>query len=311
MTTLLFSHDACLDHNTGEGHPERSDRLRAVNNALGAAQFSALDRREAPEVSRQTLILNHPEAFVEDVFARAPLDNQIYLDPDTIMSPGSAQAALRATGAVCAAVDDVVAGHADNAFCAVRPPGHHAEPDRAMGFCLFNSVAIAARHARDKFGMERIAVVDFDVHHGNGTQAAFWDDKDMLYASSHQYPHYPGTGASGEVGQGNIINLPLAAGTGSAQFRAAFAEHIFPALHAFKPELLLISAGFDAHADDPLAQLNLQDDDYGWVTDELMAIADSHAGGRVVSALEGGYDLDALSRSVAVHVKSLMQTGER
>jgi acetoin utilization deacetylase AcuC-like enzyme len=310
VTTLLFSHEACLDHDTGQGHPERSDRLRAVNKALAADLFATLDRRQAPEVSRETLALNHPEEFVEDVFAKAPIVNQVFLDPDTVMSPGSAQAALRATGAVCAAVDDVVAGHADNAFCAVRPPGHHAEPDRAMGFCLFNSVAIAARHARDKFGMERIAVVDFDVHHGNGTQAAFWDDKNLLYASSHQYPHYPGTGASGETGQGNIINLPLAAGTGSPLFRNAFAEHIFPALHDFKPELLLISAGFDAHADDPLAQLNLQDDDYGWVTDELMAIADSHAGGRVVSALEGGYDLDALSRSVAVHVKSLMQTGD-
>ena len=310
MTTLLFSHDACLDHDTGEGHPERSDRLRAVTNALAVDQFAGLDRRDAPEVSRETLVLNHPEAFVEDVFARAPVDNQIFLDPDTIMSPGSAQAALRATGAVCAAVDEVLAGTADSAFCAVRPPGHHAEPDRAMGFCLFNSVAIAARHARDKFGLERVAVVDFDVHHGNGTQAAFWEDKDLFYASSHQYPHYPGTGAAGETGQGNIINVPLPAGTGSGVFRSRFAEHVFPALNDFKPELLLISAGFDAHTDDPLAQLNLQDDDYGWVTDELLAIADQHSGGRVVSALEGGYDLGALGRSVAIHVQSLMQTGD-
>jgi acetoin utilization deacetylase AcuC-like enzyme len=310
VTTLLFSHEACLDHDTGQGHPERSDRLRAVNNALAAEAFSTLDRRQAPEVSRQTLALNHPEAFVEHVFANAPLENQVFLDPDTVMSPGSMEAALRATGAVCAAVDEVAGGNADNAFCAVRPPGHHAEPDRAMGFCLFNSVAIAARHAREKFGMERIAVVDFDVHHGNGTEAAFWDDKNLFYASSHQYPYYPGTGAAGDVGQGNIINVPLATGSGSELFRSAMTELIIPALHDFKPELILISAGFDAHADDPLAQLNLQDVDYGWVTDELLAIADSHAGGRVVSALEGGYDLGALSRSVAVHVKSLMQTGD-
>ena len=310
MTTLLFSHSDCLEHNTGEAHPERSDRLRAVEQALSAEVFAALDRREAPLVSRKTLVLNHPEAFVEEVFAHAPTSGQIFLDPDTVMSPGTGKAALRATGAVCAAVDEVVGGNADNAFCAVRPPGHHAEPDRAMGFCLFNSVAIAARHARDKFGMERIAVVDFDVHHGNGTQAAFLDEKNLMFASSHQYPFYPGTGAASETGVGNILNIPLAAGTGSAGFRQAWLEHIFPALHVFKPELLLISAGFDAHADDPLAQLMLQDEDYGWVTDELMAIADQHCGGRIVSALEGGYDLGALGRSVAVHVQRLMQAQE-
>ena len=308
MTTLLFSHDACLGHDTGPDHPERGDRLRAVSQALAADAFSSLDRREAPEASFEALILNHPEAFVEDVFAKAPLGDQIFLDPDTVMSRGSKEAALRATGAVCAAVDDVIAGVAKNAFCAVRPPGHHAEPDKAMGFCLFNSVAIAARHAREKYGMARIAIVDFDVHHGNGTQAAFWDDSDLMYVSSHQYPHYPGTGAAADVGQGNILNVPLAAGTGSAAFRAVYADQVLPALNDFKPELLLISAGFDAHADDPLAQLNLQDDDYGWVTDELLAVADQHCGGRVVSTLEGGYDLDALARSAAIHVQSLMKS---
>jgi acetoin utilization deacetylase AcuC-like enzyme len=309
MTTLLFSHTDCLEHNTGDGHPERSDRLRAVEQALSADVFADLDRREAPLVSRETLALNHPEAFVAHVFDNLPAEHQIYLDADTVMSPGSGNAALRATGAVCEAVDEVLGGKADNAFCAVRPPGHHAEPDKAMGFCLFNSVAIAARHACDKHGQERVAVVDFDVHHGNGTQAAFWNEKNLMYVSSHQYPYYPGTGAAAETGAGNVLNIPLAAGTGSEVFRAAYANQVFPALNSFKPELVLISAGFDAHADDPLAQLELTDEDYGWVTDELMAIADQHAGGRLVSALEGGYDLGALGRSTAIHVQRLMQTG--
>ena len=307
MTTLLYSHDACLEHDTGFGHPERSDRLRAVNNALSADSFAGLDRREAPKADFDRLVLNHPERFVSDIFDKAPASGSLRLDPDTVMSPGSAEAALRAAGAVCAAVDDVVGGVATNAFCAVRPPGHHAEPETAMGFCLFNSVAIAARHAREKHGMERIAVVDFDVHHGNGTQAAFWQEKDLMYVSSHQYPYYPGTGAASETGEGNILNIPLAEGTGSAVFRDAMATRVFPALQDFKPELLLISAGFDSHADDPLAGLMLEDDDYGWITDEMLAIADQHCGGRLVSALEGGYDLDALGRSVAVHVQSLMK----
>jgi acetoin utilization deacetylase AcuC-like enzyme len=307
VTTLLYSHDACLEHDTGFGHPERSDRLRAVNNALSADSFAGLDRREAPKADFDRLVLNHPERFVSDIFDKAPASGSLRLDPDTVMSPGSAEAALRAAGAVCAAVDDVVGGVATNAFCAVRPPGHHAEPETAMGFCLFNSVAIAARHAREKHGMERIAVVDFDVHHGNGTQAAFWQEKDLMYVSSHQYPYYPGTGAASETGEGNILNIPLAEGTGSAVFRDAMATRVFPALQDFKPELLLISAGFDSHADDPLAGLMLEDDDYGWITDEMLAIADQHCGGRLVSALEGGYDLDALGRSVAVHVQSLMK----
>ena len=307
MTTLLYSHDACLGHDTGFGHPERSDRLRAVNNALSADSFAGLDRREAPKADFDRLVLNHPERFVSDIFDKAPASGSLRLDPDTVMSPGSAEAALRAAGAVCAAVDDVIAGVAANAFCAVRPPGHHAEPETAMGFCLFNSVAIAARHAREKHGMERIAVVDFDVHHGNGTQAAFWQEKDLMYVSSHQYPYYPGTGAASETGEGNILNIPLAEGTGSAVFRDAMATRVFPALQDFKPELLLISAGFDSHADDPLAGLMLEDDDYGWITDEMLAIADQHCAGRLVSALEGGYDLDALGRSVAVHVQSLMK----
>jgi len=309
LTTILYSHDDCLDHQTGASHPERPARLAAVAQALAGDEFTDLDRRAAPEGAREQIAGVHPPAYIDSVFAAIPTEGLHFLDPDTVVSPGSGRAALRAVGAVCAAVDAVSGGEAANAFCAVRPPGHHAEPDRAMGFCLFNSVAIAAEYARRQHGMRRVAVVDFDVHHGNGTQAAFWKDADLMYASTHQYPYYPGTGAAAEQGendQGNIVNAPLAANAGSTEFRQAMAERILPALDDFAPELLIISAGFDAHAEDPLAGINLVDGDYVWVTQELMSVADRMAGGRIVSALEGGYDLDALGRAATAHVRTLM-----
>jgi acetoin utilization deacetylase AcuC-like enzyme len=306
VTTLLYSHSSFLDHLTGEQHPERPARLEAVTRALSAPAFEALERREAEPADRVLIERVHPAAHVTAVLDAVPQSGQSYLDPDTAVSPGSGEAALRAVGAVCAAVDAVLGGEAANAFCAVRPPGHHAEPNRAMGFCLFGNVAIAAQHARAVHGLERVAVVDFDVHHGNGTQAAFWDDANLFFASTHQFPHYPGTGAASETGVGNIFNLPLQAGTGGAGFRAAMTESILPALDVFAPEMVLISAGFDAHADDPLAQLNFVEDDFVWATAEIMAAADRHASGRVVSSLEGGYNLAALGRSVAAHVEVLM-----
>ena len=307
MTTALFSHPACLAHDTSRRHPESPARLTAVLEALAADRFAALDRREAPRATRDELALIHPPEFIDSVMTAIPEIGHNAIDADTIVSPGSGEAALRAAGAVLAAVDAVMAGEAANAFCAVRPPGHHAEPDRAMGFCLFNNVAIGAAYARRKHGRARVAVVDFDVHHGNGTQAAFWNDSSLFYASTHQAPFYPGTGAADETGVGNIVNVPLPAGSGSAAFREAYERTILPALALFRPEFLLISAGFDAHRRDPLAQLTLDEADYTWVTEHLMKIAANHANGRVVSTLEGGYDLTALAASAAAHVAVLMQ----
>lgn len=306
MTTALFTHPACLAHDTSQRHPESPARLTAVLRALSGDSFATLDRREAPRASRDELALIHPPAFIEAVMRAIPAEGHSALDPDTIVSPGSGEAALRAAGAVVAAVDAVMGGEAANAFCAVRPPGHHAEPARAMGFCLFNNVAIGAAHARRR-GCARVAVVDFDVHHGNGTQAAFESDGDFFYASTHQGNFYPGTGYSDETGVGNIVNVPLPAGAGSIPFRAAYDGTIFPALATFRPEFLLISAGFDAHRADPLAQLMVEESDFAWVTERLLDIAADHAGGRVVSTLEGGYDLSALAASAAAHVGVLMQ----
>ncbi len=307
MTTLLYSHTACFGHDPGSGHPECPARLKAVLDALEAPEFAALERREAPEASREQLIRVHPAGYVDRVLSAIPEHGYASLDADTIASPGSGEAALRASGAVCAAVDAVARGEADNAFCAVRPPGHHAEPDRAMGFCLFNGVAAGALQARAVHGLQRAAVVDFDVHHGNGTQAAFWDDKDLFYGSTHQMPLYPGTGDRVERGRyTNIVNAPLAPMSGSEEFQQAARDIIFPALMEFRPEFILISAGFDAHADDPLAGLRLHEQDYAWMTGELAAIAAQVCHGRVVSVLEGGYDLDALARSAAAHVRALM-----
>jgi acetoin utilization deacetylase AcuC-like enzyme len=306
MTTLLLTHPACLKHDTGYGHPERADRLRAIDNALAAPAFKTLKREEAPLADLALIERLHPEAYVEMVRAAIPKQDHAWLDPDTVVSPGSWEAALRANGAAIYAVDQVMAGKADNAFCAVRPPGHHAEPSRAMGFCLFNSVAIAALHARAAHGAKRVAVVDFDVHHGNGTQAAFWSDKELFYGSTHQMPLFPGTGALDETGVGNIWNAPLKPGDDGEDFRAAFEARILPALDEFAPDCLLVSAGFDAHVKDPLAQLRLVEADFAWVTEKLMEAAARHAGGKLVSTLEGGYDLDALASSTAVHVEALM-----
>jgi acetoin utilization deacetylase AcuC-like enzyme len=306
MMTLLYTHQACLDHDPGSYHPESPARLRAVLEALEAPEFARLERREAPEAAIEDLARVHPRPFVERLLAAVPQTGHVAIDADTVMSPASGQAALRAAGAVTAAVDAVIAGEADNAFCAVRPPGHHAEPRRAMGFCLFNNIAVGALRAREVHGLTRVAAIDFDVHHGNGTQARFADDPTLFYASTHQSPLYPGTGAASETGVGNIVNAPLPPLAGSRQFRMAMSQKILPALDAFRPEMVLISAGFDAHRHDPLAQLLLEEADYAWATEQLLDIARRHAGGRVVATLEGGYDLPALAASAAAHVRVLM-----
>ena len=304
--TLIFEHAICLEHDLGQGHPERPDRLRAIQLALAEPAFAALERRSAPLASWPQIALVHPQNYIDQVAAAAPVQGRVQLDPDTAMNPASLEAARRAAGAVCGAVDAVMAGEAPNAFCAVRPPGHHAEPARSMGFCIFNSVAIGALHARAEHGLKRVAVVDFDVHHGNGTQSAFWDDGDLFYGSTHQMPLYPGTGAAVETGAGNIHNFPLSPGAGGVAFRDAFIDGLLPALDAFAPELLLVSAGFDGHVDDPLAQLRLETEDYAWVSAELLAVAEQHCRGRLVSSLEGGYDLAALATATAAHVRALM-----
>ncbi len=302
---ILYTHPACLAHDPGPGHPESPSRLQAVLQALEDERFAALDRREAPRATRTQLAHVHDTALIDTVFAVAPKQGYVRFDADTAMSPDSLEAALRAAGAVCAAVDAVLDGDATRAFCAVRPPGHHATRATAMGFCLFNNVAIGAAHALAR-GIERVAIVDFDVHHGNGTQDIFWSEPRVLYASTHQSPLYPGTGKRIETGVGNIVNAPLSPGSGSAQFRDAFITAVLPALRAFQPQLLLISAGFDAHRLDPLADLNLDADDYAWATQQLADVAREFASDRLVSSLEGGYSLTALRQSTAAHVAALM-----
>jgi len=306
MTTLLYSHPACLDHDPGRHHPESPARLRAVLTALDDPEFARAERREAPQAALDDLMRVHPRRHVEVVLGAVPKTGHVGIDADTVLSPASGEAALRAAGAVVAAVDAVMARAADNAFCAVRPPGHHAEPQRAMGFCFFNNAAVGALRAREVHGLARVAVVDFDVHHGNGTQAAFEADGSLFYASTHQYPLYPGTGGLSETGVGNIVNAPLRPMSGSSQFRSALTQRVLPALDAFRPELVVVSAGFDAHKNDPLAQLMLDEGDYTWVTERLLEIAYRHAEGRLVSTLEGGYDLAALASSTAAHVRVLM-----
>jgi acetoin utilization deacetylase AcuC-like enzyme len=305
--TILFTHEDCLEHNPGDGHPERPARLTAILSALDHADFASLDRRRAPLAECADIALVHPAGFVDAILAAVPKQGCAMIDSDTLLSPGSGQAALRAAGAVVAAVEAVCTGEAKTAFCAVRPPGHHAEPERAMGFCLFNAIAVGAAVAEARHGLSRIAIVDFDVHHGNGTEAATEARPGWLYASSHQWPLYPGTGAAQHHGRhGNIVNAPLPPGADSVRFRSAFEERILPALDKFRPELLLISAGFDAHRRDPLAGLALETEDFGWVTDALGDLAARHAEGRIVSTLEGGYDLEALADSAAAHVRGLM-----
>lgn len=314
MTTLLLTHPSFLLHDTGPGHPERPDRIRAIDRALSHEIFTPLAREEAPlrDDVMAAITLAHPQAYVDMLEAARPGagEEPVHLDPDTVMSPGTWEAALRAVGAGLRAVDAVIGGEYKNAFCEVRPCGHHAERARPMGFCLFSNVAIAGMYARQKHGAERIAVVDFDVHHGNGTQDIFWSDKDLFLASTHQLPLFPGTGELGETGVGNIWNAPLRPGDGGEQFRDAFESRVLPALRNFGPDLVLISAGFDAHEADPLANLRLKEADFMWATEKLVAVAETHCKGRLVSMLEGGYDLTALARSVAVHVKALMDAAD-
>ena len=308
MSTLLISHPACIDHEVPHGHPERPDRMRAVEEALAAEPFQMLAREQAPMADGDIVSLAHPREYFEAIREAAPSEGMVRIDSDTSMSPGSFEAALRCVGGAVLAVDEVMTGKVANAFVATRPPGHHAETARPMGFCFFNNAAVAARYAQDKYGIERAAIVDFDVHHGNGSQDIFWADKSVLYSSTHEMPLYPGTGAIGERGEfDTIVNAPLRAGDGGEQFREAFETVILPRLRRFSPDLIIISAGFDAHTRDPLANLNLVEADYAWVTKKLMEVADETAKGRVVSLLEGGYDLQGLARSTAAHVTALMR----
>lgn len=308
MATLLLHHPAFADHRTAPGHPERPDRYRAVAAALSRPQFDTLVREEAEPADLAATRYVHSNRYVDALEAARPEDGYVYLDGgDTMMEPSTWQTALRGVGATLQAVDRVLAGDAQNAFVACRPPGHHAETERAMGFCLFNNISIGARHAQRKHGLMRVAIVDFDVHHGNGTQQIFYSDASVLYASTHQMPLFPGTGAVRETGVGNIFNAPLAPGDGGTELRAAFQDRIMPALQAFSPEMIIVSAGFDAHERDPLGSLRMTAADFAWVTRELMASAEKLCDGRLVAVLEGGYDLQGLSDSVTAHVGELLK----
>jgi len=300
----VYTHRACLAHDTGEGHPERPARLTAVLEAL-AARFPELVPHEAPRATREALRRVHAPELIASVLDAVPAADLHWLDPDTALSPGSGEAALRAAGAAVAATDWVLEGENRRAFCAVRPPGHHAETATAMGFCLFDSVAVAAAHAFAAHGLERIAIADFDVHHGNGTQAIFEREPRLLFVDTHQMPLYPGTGAATETGIGNIANAPYPPLSSGDDVRALWRDALLPRQEAFAPRLLFVSAGFDAHRDDPLAQGLLDADDFAWITARLVEIADRHAQGRIVSTLEGGYDLDALATSAVAHVAAL------
>jgi len=308
VTTLLITHAASLDHITPLGHPERPERIRVVERALEHEKFADLAREAAPLGTRDDILRVHAARFVDALEAASPLDGLVQVDSDTTMSPGTYEAAMRAVGAATYAIDEIIAGKAANAFCAMRPPGHHAERAKAMGFCFFNNAAAAARHAQAVHGLERVAIVDWDVHHGNGTQDIFWSDPSVLYCSTHEMPLYPGTGAQSERGEhGTVVNAPLRAGDGGEIFREAFEVAILPRVAAFRPDLIIVSAGFDAHWRDPLANLNLTEADFAWATQSLMEIADRICAGRIVSLLEGGYDLEGLARSVATHVATLMR----
>ncbi len=305
MKTAVLTHADCLGHVTPEGHPERVARLEHILHALEPLD---LQRVTAPLAADDDLLRIHPESFIREIRDSRPTEGFRQIDGDTFMSPGSVDAAYRAAGAVVRAVDLVLGGEAQNAFCAIRPPGHHAERETAMGFCLFGNAALAAKHALDHHGLDRVAVVDFDVHHGNGTQDLLWDETRALVITSQQMPLWPGSGRPDETGaHDTIVNIPLAPGTGGAEMRAAYEAQAFPRLRAFKPELIIISAGFDAHQDDPLANLNWSTDDFAWITAQLCRIADELCGGRIVSTLEGGYDLNALAKATRAHVEELMK----
>lgn len=302
----LYTHPACLNHVPGPGHPESPRRLTGILEALDHDRFAALDRIPAPRATREQLLRVHTADHVERILGATIEDTLLRLDEDTWMSSGSPEAAARAAGAACAAVDAVMRGQVAHAFCAVRPPGHHATADQAMGFCLFNNVAVAAAHALAVHRLKRVAIIDFDVHHGNGTQDIFADEPRVAYASSHQDDLYPHTGRADDTDNGHLWNAPLPAGSGSAEFRGTWQDHLLPRLHAFRPQLVLVSAGFDAHRDDPLADLALRTDDYAWITERLVDLARAHAHGRIVSCLEGGYDLNALCAGVVAHVTELL-----
>ncbi|KZM51483.1 histone deacetylase family protein [Labrenzia sp. OB1] len=308
MSTLLLHHPSYLDHLTPVGHPERPDRIRAIDRILEHEKFQSLERDLAPVGALEDIARAHPMSYIDQLHRLAPKEEgTTRVDADTTMSPGTWEAALRGTGGACLAVDEVLAKKVSNAFSASRPPGHHAEKDRTMGFCFFNNAAVAARHARTVHGIGRVAIVDFDVHHGNGTQDIFWNDPEVMYCSTHQMPLYPGSGAASECGDANtMVNVPLSHGDDGAVFKEAFEAVILPRLESYAPELIIISAGFDAHARDPLGGLNLVEADFAWATRALMDVADRHSDGRVVSLLEGGYDLEGLARSVAAHVMTLM-----
>lgn len=304
MPTAYLSHPDCLRHEMGSGHPESPDRLHAIEDELRASGLMrSLQRHDAPLATLEQLARVHDSAYIEEIQAAAPHTGYAALDPDTMMNSFTWNAALRAAGAVVHAVDLVMSGKADNAFCAVRPPGHHAESARAMGFCIFNNVSVGVAHGLEQHGLQRVAIMDFDVHHGNGTENIFHDDPRVMLCSTFQHPYYPFSGANS--GNAHIINVPLAAGTGSKVYREAVMRHCLPALEDFQPEMIFFSAGFDAHHQDPLAQLNLQEDDYTWVTAQVKAIAERHAHGRIVSTLEGGYELSALAQSALAHIKVL------
>lgn len=309
MSTLLFTHPVCLEHDTGDYHPECADRLKAVLAALEGEEFMMLLREEAPKATREQLARAHDLEHIDHVLSSVPTvaGEHYHVDPDTVLSMNSGEAALRSAGGVCAAVDAVATNQARNAFVAVRPPGHHAERDSAMGFCFFNNAAVGALHARDVHGMKKVAIIDFDVHHGNGTQHILWDEPGMFYASTHQEHAYPNTGLPEETGGlGRMVNIPLPAGSGSDTFREAFDMILIPKLREFAPDFVIISAGFDAHASDPLAHMRLKTADYGWATNKLLEVAAETANRRVVSVLEGGYDLHALAASTREHVRALM-----
>lgn len=308
MTTLYLSHPSCLGHDTGPGHPERPDRVRVLDQLVEHERFQALHRALAPGNDRAAILRVHPARYVDQVEAAMPKEGLAKIDQDTIMSPGTWDAIAHAVGGVTAAVNEVMRGAAANAFVAVRPPGHHAETAVPMGFCFFNSAAIAARHAQKVHGAERVAILDFDVHHGNGTQEIFWSDPTVLYCSTHQMPLFPGTGAADQRGEhDNIVNAPLAAGNTGREFLMAWENKLLPRVEEFRPDFIVISAGFDGHKRDPLGGLELVENDFSWVTRRIMDVADKHAKGRIVSVLEGGYDLEGLSRSVAAHLLTLMQ----